>query len=377
MDPWIFLGVGASALAAACAAYALRARAAAVRARLGARIAVRREAAALAAARDLVAASRESPAAVLAALRRAILATVPQIEAIALFERRGDQLRSVPADGGLASSRDAVIGLAEPAAVATAARAGHRILARGAGTLAVPLRDGERVFAVLSASSPRDLPPAAVEAVVTLVEQGVPALLLARERAEDRSRATVDALTGLLTPRAFRERVKAVLERARADAGARIALLFIDSDRFKECNDRCGHAAGDLVLRTLGDILREHALDPGDAAARNGGDEFCVLFAGAEKSRAIARAGALRAAIAAYPWDELLADRGADALAITASIGVAAYPRDARSADELLEKADAAMYHSKHAGRDRVSYYRDDGTLAEEHARTAGGAECV
>ncbi|MGH7328564.1 MAG: GGDEF domain-containing protein, partial [Polyangiaceae bacterium] len=177
------------------------------------------------------------------------------------------------------------------------------------------------------------------------------ALDVARDRADDRVRATYDGLTGLLTPRAFRTELTArLLEAPRVRIVPRIALVFVDTDHFKEWNDRFGHASGDDVLRRLAGMLRAHAAGPEDLVARNGGDEFCVVWIDCEKSSAILRAESLRNSIA-----EAFAG---EPIAITASVGVAAYPIDARTAEELLEAADAAMYDAKRAGRNKVAFRR-------------------
>ena len=176
-----------------------------------------------------------------------------------------------------------------------------------------------------------------------------PAIALARDRAYDRMSATYDGLTGLLTPRAFRAELGERLRQAPLVRSApRIALVFLDTDRFKEWNDRYGHAAGDELLRRLAAMLRAHAQGPGDLVARNGGDEFCLVWADCEKSSAIVRAEALREAVAAA--------FAAEPIPITASIGVAAFPVDARTVEQLLEAADAAMYDAKRAGRNRIAF---------------------
>jgi len=165
-------------------------------------------------------------------------------------------------------------------------------------------------------------------------------------------------LTGLLTPRAFRRRLNGLVDRAKLVACARLALLFIDTDRFKLYNDRHGHAAGDALLRELANVLRSAVKSEHDLVARNGGDEFCIVFTETDKATAIERADDLRRRIASLELGrsgKRAASTG-DIVLITASIGVAAFPLDAASANSLLECADAAMYHAKNTGRDGVSY---------------------
>ena len=112
-------------------------------------------------------------------------------------------------------------------------------------------------------------------------------------------------------------------------------------------------------------MLRSAARSEHDLVARNGGDEFCIVFAETDKATAIERADELRRRIASLDLAslhrrELSTDRE---LRITASIGVTAFPADATSANDLLERADAAMYHTKQSGRDGVSYAAAGGDL--------------
>ncbi|MGD0476045.1 MAG: GGDEF domain-containing protein [Candidatus Velthaea sp.] len=162
----------------------------------------------------------------------------------------------------------------------------------------------------------------------------------------------------MLTARAFRVRLAQTIERARFAPLGRVAVLFVDTDRFKSWNDLYGHASGDALLRELAVLLRAAATDPADLVARNGGDEFCVVFADSEKSRAIVRAESLRASIADADFHGLHApDSNGEEVRISASIGVACFPVDAQSPEALLEKADEAMYHSKKTGRNGVSFF--------------------
>jgi diguanylate cyclase (GGDEF)-like protein len=134
--------------------------------------------------------------------------------------------------------------------------------------------------------------------------------------------------------------------------------------RFKRWNDNYGHASGDALLRALAALLRAAGTEPGDIVARNGGDEFCLVFAETEKSRAIERAERLRASIAEADFSGLHAPTaGREEVRINASIGVACFPVDAQSPETLLEKADEAMYHSKKTGRNGVSFFGVDAAL--------------
>lgn len=160
----------------------------------------------------------------------------------------------------------------------------------------------------------------------------------------------VDGLTGLMTPIAFRKRLRDEV------AGRRdVALFFIDSDRFKLFNDTFGHAAGDGLLRRLASTFSDIAEKSGGFAGRNGGDEFCIALVDRTKDAAVEIAERVRSAVDA--------DAGRQAVRITVSIGVAHYPVDVtpqerQPADRLLEVADGLMYEAKRSGRNRVEFLR-------------------
>jgi len=370
------LAITGAALACALAgvAIAVRARAALRAGMLTLRLARAREAGFADAGRRLALAARDSSAAVREEIVRAARAVAPAIDGVLLYEDDGEMLRCTAASGerfayftGAGIAKDD-----EGSLVARALAAGHRVsLADGTArplhpadraALAVPLLlDADRAF-VLAVASQHELEPAAFERIVALAGHAAPAYAIALEREHDRHRAEYDGLTGLLTPRAFRQRLGALVERARFAPAAQLALVFADTDHFKRWNDSYGHAAGDALLRELAEVLRS-SLAPGDLAARNGGDEFCIVFAETGKAAAIERAERLRARIAALD-DGALRPAGREReIRVTASIGVAAFPADAQSASELLERADAAMYHAKATGRDGLCYRLPNGEL--------------
>jgi diguanylate cyclase (GGDEF)-like protein len=306
--------------------------------------------------RALLEASRRSSCDVIAALAQAIREAEPAIDAVLAFVPCGDELtflygegKRVEHYGRLSMRRDDELYLP-----ALAARHGHRALGPGGmlvptdrSAIAVPMQDRSGVHAVMYASS-RESALANQDAIVQTIEHAVSPYMLALDREHDRADATYDGLTGLLTPRAFRNALREELARARFGVAPVLTLWFIDTDKFKQVNDTLGHARGDSVLHAMASLLRAHVVPDVDVVGRNGGDEFCALLHDMQKSIAIERAHAFCEAVRRYDFG--LPFR------MTASIGVASYPYDARDANELLEVADAAMYHSKRTGRDRVSF---------------------
>jgi diguanylate cyclase (GGDEF)-like protein len=328
--------------------------------------AVRRESDVLEAVRVLTAASRDSTQAVLTALDRTLRVLEPSLDAVLIFVPEGEELSCVFAHGprtehftGMRVRRDHAASMP-----ARAALCGHRVELAGdsrpiiptdRAALAVPMIGGDGLAAVVYAATAQDRIGNA-DLIVRAVAQAASPYALAAEREVDRRSATYDGLTGLYTPRAFRATLQEDLNIARLSRNASIALWFIDTDHFKRVNDTLGHSAGDIVLQRMADLLREHTLADVDLPARNGGDEFCAIIRNVHKVSAIERAHRFCQAVRT-------ADFGFD-VPITASIGVAAYPYDATGASELLEVADAAMYHSKRAGRDRVSFRVDGASFA-------------
>jgi diguanylate cyclase (GGDEF)-like protein len=323
------------------------------------------------AARRLSGAAGVSVETVREEMDRAVRAVAPSLDVVLFFEEHDAQLVCVAGFGERADFFSGTrLALDDDASLIVAAlRCGHRVVsvdARQARVLqpgdvfaaAIPLVLDAGRRCVLYVASGVAGSSAAADRIVQLVDQAAPAYRIALERAEDRTRAEFDGLTGLLTARAFRVRLAQTIERARFAPLGRVAVLFVDTDRFKSWNDLYGHASGDALLRELAVLLRAAATDPADLVARNGGDEFCVVFADSEKSRAIVRAESLRASIADADFHGLHApDSNGEEVRISASIGVACFPVDAQSPEALLEKADEAMYHSKKTGRNGVSFF--------------------
>ncbi|HEX4002846.1 MAG TPA: diguanylate cyclase [Candidatus Acidoferrales bacterium] len=175
-------------------------------------------------------------------------------------------------------------------------------------------------------------------------------LALATLRLRDvlRSQSIRDPLTGLFNRRYMEESLERELRRAERN-GQSVGFIMLDIDHFKHFNDTFGHQAGDALLRALGDLVGERTRGQ-DVACRFGGEEFSLILAGASKDAASRRAELLREEVkrlAATHAGQLLGK-------ITLSFGVAAYPGDGRTADELIRAADKALYNAKAAGRDKI-----------------------
>jgi diguanylate cyclase (GGDEF)-like protein len=195
---------------------------------------------------------------------------------------------------------------------------------------------------------------------------------LVRRGNELHSLAYYDGLTGLENRAFFSQSLQRALEAARR-RGAKLALLYLDLDRFKRVNDTLGHGAGDELLRSVGKRLQE-VLRPSDivgvmnetsspSVARLGGDEFCVLL---QDLTDVSDADKVAQRILDALSDPI--SIGGCELYATTSIGIAFYPDHGQDAETLLKNADSAMYQAKHLGQNRFSHYAHaiNGTL---HAR--------
>lgn len=168
-----------------------------------------------------------------------------------------------------------------------------------------------------------------------------------RLETELRTLAATDTLTGLHNRRHFFSESEQKLAEAQ-DNNTRVCLLILDIDHFKSINDTLGHRAGDGALTTVAARCRT-ALRPGDLIARFGGEEFTVLLTDTTLQQAQVIAERLRAVIADQPIGD-----GDASFCVTVSIGLAAAEAETLNMDQLVEKADKALYAAKHAGRNRV-----------------------
>jgi diguanylate cyclase (GGDEF)-like protein len=232
----------------------------------------------------------------------------------------------------------------------------YRLGAACTDAISAPLvADGEAFGAVLVAL-PATLQAKADPEVVALVADLVSAALSnERRRALTHAEARRDALTGLANKRAFDERLDAALRNA--EESESISLVLFDLDDFKQVNDREGHLVGDDVLREVGRVLMR-VVRADDEVFRIGGEEFTVIVDGAS---------GVAARVAERVCGALSEHRRGHELP-TASAGVATFPGHASSAEDLLRKADIALYAAKFAGKNRVQVFTDEGedALAQE-----------
>lgn len=182
---------------------------------------------------------------------------------------------------------------------------------------------------------------------------------IALESSEQKNRklAHYDTLTGLPNRNLFNKELKQALQLA-TDKNAKLALLFIDLDRFKNVNDSLGHQAGDELIRNVGQRLND-SIRSSDTLARIGGDEFNILLPGIKSAH--------QAAIVANKIIKQLEQPcviAGHTVYATVSIGIATYPEDAKSADDLQKYADLAMYHAKENGRNKYDFYAKELTAS-------------
>jgi diguanylate cyclase (GGDEF)-like protein len=174
----------------------------------------------------------------------------------------------------------------------------------------------------------------------------------AREREFFRELSYMDALTGIRNRRYFDEALEAEIQRASRE-GATFVLLMIDIDNFKVYNDVNGHQKGDEALKKIAALFTA-ACRSYDTVSRYGGEEFAIIFPGVDRSNAFELASRIQWAMRRTEFD------GAEFIpsgALTVSIGIACFPEDARTGEDLLHRADTALYDAKNGGKNQTRIY--------------------
>ena len=165
--------------------------------------------------------------------------------------------------------------------------------------------------------------------------------------------ATTDALTGLFSREHFRQQYSDTFRRSERYQRP-FSIMMADIDDFKSVNDTYGHQAGDLVLRNVGRMIIE-VIRHEDCAARYGGEEFVALLPETPPEKARFPAERLRRSVETFKFQAQ-----EKVFPVTASIGIAGFPDHASTMDELLEKADQALYEAKRAGKNLVRVFHED-----------------
>jgi len=218
--------------------------------------------------------------------------------------------------------------------------------------VAVPLRSKGRVLGVVELVNPqgtRRFDGDDLRTLQALADYAAIAIDNARAYERIRELTLQDEHTGLYNARHLWQQLE--LEVARSHrTGRPFSLVFLDLDRFKQVNDRHGHQAGSAVLREVGELVRAR-IRAIDVPVRYGGDEFVVLLPETDRAQARAAAERLREGVNA---EVFLRGRGL-AVHVTASFGLATYPADGRTPEELVQRADAAMYRVKETTRDGIA----------------------
>jgi len=197
-------------------------------------------------------------------------------------------------------------------------------------------------YLVLEGLSERD-----VEKVSILGNQFALALRRVKLYEEIEELAITDSLTGVHTRRYLLRRLEEELKRSES-RDIDLSVLMADVDHFKNFNDRYGHLVGDQILRFIGELIRENIREI-DIVGRYGGEEFCVILPDTDRDGANFAAERIRSAIEKTPV------KAYDiTLHVTISIGVSVFPGDGKNLEEVIDKADWALYRAKKKGRNCV-----------------------
>ena len=195
--------------------------------------------------------------------------------------------------------------------------------------------------------------PFNVETLRVRIDKGLQFLALSRESEEYKKRATTDGLTGLWNFAHFQDILPKEIERSRRYKYP-LSLVMIDLDNFKLYNDTFGHVSGNRVLVKIAKVFL-NVIRRADMASRYGGEEFVVVLPHTEKRFAHAFCDRLRKIVESTHFEGEESMPGGK---ITISSGVATFPDDADDSEELIERADMALYAAKRAGRNVVCSYK-------------------
>ena len=219
--------------------------------------------------------------------------------------------------------------------------------------MAVPLKLKGRVIGVINVESDviGDFDRIDLNLLSTLATQISVAVENARLYQETEQLAVTDGLTGVNNHRYFQNFFERELNRAKRYKHP-LSLIMLDIDHFKKFNDKFGHPVGDLVLKTVTEILKQQAREV-DLVARYGGEEFMLVLPETGKKEAVMLAERIRLAVKKFALVDHLSKPLPN---ITVSLGVSSYPENGSEKDQLIDYADKCLYKAKAGGRDLVKH---------------------
>lgn len=216
--------------------------------------------------------------------------------------------------------------------------------------ISVPLLSHNRFIGILRLDCPQEniFGQDDLRLLMTLSDFGAVSLENGELFQSTQELAIRDALTGLYTKGYFSERLKEEYKRS-VRQNKVFSLLMLDIDNFKRYNDTFGHTAGDIVLKTLGSIIKQVAGESNAIISRFGGEEFCLILPDLDNESSGIFAEKLRQAIASA---KIILRRQESS--VTVSVGVSTLTSDVKEENELFSRADQAMYKAKKKGKNRV-----------------------
>jgi diguanylate cyclase (GGDEF)-like protein len=225
-------------------------------------------------------------------------------------------------------------------------------LKNGDPVLALPLIVRDTVIGALVLAPHKVVNEKTLEVLTLLAGQTAMVVEHAQSLADLSTRATTDALTGIDNRATIQQKLEQAM--ARADRNHhQVALLMLDIDHFKQVNDTHGHQMGDRVLEKVATVL-DHSKRINDAVGRYGGEEFAIVLENTGDAGGRLVADRIRKHISDLPL------RGASGtFRVTVSVGLAIYPGNGGTSEELIQRADSALYQAKNNGRNQVRGYLD------------------